>query len=1541
MNNNIAKGSSFFYNVLEEYKRTNSFMSSRIKQDLTKEVSTKSDYRGREIFELLQNAEDEKSEYIEIHFDSTSRTLSISNGGSDCTPFTEEGFCSIMMAEMSPKLLSKQTYIGCKGLGFRSLLNWSDAITIYSSGVRCSFSEEIALRYWNDQIKDGLSEENVAQHELFAKESLHLKCPVSILAIPDVEEDKNCNKGYSTKIEIEFKKECEQSIIEQIRSLSGKVLLFLTNIQTININLNGELTYITKEKTGENTIRVKDSNAPNGVEYTIYKESGIYEVENKIYEVCIAYDKNKKEKGNYIYTFFPTKVRIDLPCVIHATFDLNSSRNSLNETETNNWMQRKIAACLSKFCDALSSESQNLSWEYLELLNLNSFGKQDFPFLYDEIKKVKDELKIFPTIKDGYCRLADTVHFSEDFANLPMNGIIIFDNHLIGGYSHYGISNQPAGIDFINKVNQYSRSIPLVESEHSYIDMRANLIYAVSTVLLNNNEALLLLIDNNGKLIENEGKINVGENILYLPKDMQVSYVSEELISALIEKFAINESNSKRGLTRKLKKCGIDVSDMDLNAVKKRIISYSKNEMKGESYAQLMYALYNKISITDSSGLEDIFTDCDFRLIAKSGTKHYPSELVISTDSVYNNSQMLLYDIDEWVAKFKELDGVMAVGCESKILINFERVKEFFYDTVFISHTVPMQFVSLDNRANEYLNKYSATLWKSINDYRYYYSKTIEEKQGGHHNRYCLISASFIDQLVHAGKSLSKIISIIMSDCRAMQELKKNTLYFQQRSLKSEEVEVSYPLYKLRNYKPLNQLSMYILAENIMLNGDVSMEHELLELSKNSDTQSMLLLLGAKPSISVLNIDELYHILEMLPEKRLTKGVQKLYKSIREAINVKRSDGKFASLAEEFRKNGKAYARKNSGKLEIKPIEEIYYWDNEQLPHNILSTKYKLELPNRVGEESVKEIFGVRLAKDILITIKEHNDNTVLSREVLKRIQSRIRYLLAYRLQNSRDISDSKDKIALVNSLRNIQINIYSSCRLSIDDTTLELKEGDMVSTKNGRERIFHVCATITDADSSFKYPSFCENITEAVCITLKVTSSEMANCFRSILKNSIEENDFIGKKEVSLDIWEDVDKAVGISNEEKSFWKIISQKINIVLDMNMFTSSCKEKIMYLRREFPEIIIPDTYTEITDLTAEEKYKLFSSLSHYGIDSTEMLVNNGLTDYYQRWLHNQIMIYKDSFSHNVYNYVKDKNAISTLPDPPMWYYDKCMEFTSGSWLNGIIEDIGNKILLEQELESKFNSVINQLFETFIPFSRDDHWQANVLEPYSTILAERYLTSANIDQREMAYTFFEGYEEVFKNILEKHLGNIVSNTDKKDNGFDVNSIEFNFGKCTNKLKNKNTNNHIEDKRRHGGRYSSDREKQKAGLLAEQKVFQYLCINNEIFTDISGCSRNLDPTNGNDNLHYDILYSIIENGEKGHCRYLEVKSMSGDSIIMTQQEYQFAMNNAEFYDFAVVNGNSITILRSPFLPNEEGLRLQVIPETYVLTLDIKKEL
>lgn len=102
---------------MEIYKKPPTSYDCFILNHFNDEISTLEEYEGRELYELIQNADDAGSSNLKIELIGT--TLIVSNDGN--RPFTQDGYASIMRPNQSTKRDEK--YIGCKGLGFRSVLN--------------------------------------------------------------------------------------------------------------------------------------------------------------------------------------------------------------------------------------------------------------------------------------------------------------------------------------------------------------------------------------------------------------------------------------------------------------------------------------------------------------------------------------------------------------------------------------------------------------------------------------------------------------------------------------------------------------------------------------------------------------------------------------------------------------------------------------------------------------------------------------------------------------------------------------------------------------------------------------------------------------------------------------------------------------------------------------------------------------------------------------------------------------------------------------------------------------------------------------------------------------------------------------------------------------------------------------------------------------------------------------------------------------------------------------------------------------------------
>jgi len=164
-------------NILDEDR--NGYLNDpvRILEDFNKEKEKIEEYDGRQLLEMLQNADDEavtdkkKICFIQL----TNEQLTIANNG---RRFSEDGIESLMYSNISPKV-REQNKVGQKGLGFRSILSWANKITIKSYDLAIEFSENEARKFLqsliqeNPDIQDILSEREVKEKYPIAT----LRCP--------------------------------------------------------------------------------------------------------------------------------------------------------------------------------------------------------------------------------------------------------------------------------------------------------------------------------------------------------------------------------------------------------------------------------------------------------------------------------------------------------------------------------------------------------------------------------------------------------------------------------------------------------------------------------------------------------------------------------------------------------------------------------------------------------------------------------------------------------------------------------------------------------------------------------------------------------------------------------------------------------------------------------------------------------------------------------------------------------------------------------------------------------------------------------------------------------------------------------------------------------------------------------------------------------------------------------------------------------------------------------------------------------------------
>ncbi len=386
-------------------------------------------YHGREILELLQNADDAYQKSIdegkipdcelEVMIEFKNNILSISNTG---TFFDRNGIKAIVQGNNSPK---SGKYIGNKGTGFRSILNWADEIRIYSGEFNIQFSKEIANK---------LFEEIKSEEQIIKQLDKYPKLYIPILAVPQNIE--SCYKREMTSIEVvvnSSKTQDDFGVLKQIENIDLRILLFLPNVSKITIETDdekiiyeriideGDFKSLTLFKYVDNEIQIKE-------QFYLFEkviENAIEEDEmKKDIRLAIAVPVNfdEFEAGN-MYTFFPL-LGVDSPfnCVMHASYVLGDHRDTIISNEANKQIITEQLRFLVEVGEKFAfKQYADTTLQLLTPINFTSnnwrFSSGFHKFGLEKVYlNMLERASMLQTVNDEYISVKDTpVMFENDF----------------------------------------------------------------------------------------------------------------------------------------------------------------------------------------------------------------------------------------------------------------------------------------------------------------------------------------------------------------------------------------------------------------------------------------------------------------------------------------------------------------------------------------------------------------------------------------------------------------------------------------------------------------------------------------------------------------------------------------------------------------------------------------------------------------------------------------------------------------------------------------------------------------------------------------------------------------------------------------------------------------------------------------------------------------------------------------------------------------------------------------------------------------------
>lgn len=1483
----------------EVEKIRNSYIASvhRLNSDNGTAASFSKDYEGRQIYELLQNAEDQVKDsngFVKIEL--YGNTLKVFNTGE---PFNAKGFISILYVCDSPKEHITAKTIGYKGIGFRSILNWSDEINIISAGLKLEFSRHNADETFKYILKEV---EDSEAYEKDLKETENSKVPV--LVCPKISVVSQKIDIYDTVIEFTCFDSVIENVKEQIRDLKPEVLLFLKKLRQIEFDINGEKKRFIREDSDDSTKKILTTDYYSQKEkevreYDFFTEEG--KILNKYYEISIGYDRKTKTSGEMLYSYFKTNVEISFPAFIHATFELSSNRNELlANNKYNEELTKKLASKLAETAISVSlldSQNNQATYEPLKLLLTSSIDTSLKQYKLEEL--INEQIQtaaIFPTIQNKYISLSDEPLYSEQrfdkvlFPETFSNLLKYCDDEIIQNYIKYDA-----------KLNFYENSLfkdllnkDIVNKRYS-CGQKCTLIKLINENHNISGTGITLLEDLQGNIISSEENVYVqpvAKDKFEIPNWnwLKVKFLNEKMRNILLED---------------VEQEAIDRTFRDFNLVRYRfntligkIVSDLNKNKNTENVKAVLLWLFNFYctpkSDTEETGERDLGTTkipvlCRSNTIALGSEsyfgKEFGNEIGERIISSYDKEHFLYFDL----FNFPDLQTVIR-----------------FYKWLGVSHFPRIIEINVDKNDRANYIKYTFALLNLT--YLGEYHKLYFD------HRYILsLKVSFFEHFEEIIKNTEfyEIICWLLKDSKALEyinslkEINDQSLMIYRGAYERKNREINnnylssfirYYLSKKEWIKINNNFfnADHCCLEEIKLKGvietikvDIKDVRRYCPDASINDVYALLQKFGISETFADLTTNVKYELLLRLPEldKECRYG-KSIYNKMKGTADKTLAEG--GSNYQKFISEGKVLVSVNGEKKYVS-VKEAKYTPNKLFSEKILNEFPMLVYDYRQGR--VQDIFGVELLGDIHPTVSNEKLNTNINKQFNSNFEEFKVYILASRLITNESDTDLRKlnrlNIVLANSLTvDFPINNGKKSVKLDDYQTVYLNETDENKRKIAYIKIPDNCKLYTEIESN---PYFADAVAEIVSTVLDL-SNDLA-FFSSLFSSSHERRKNLLINTKGEEVLEYIDLAQKklkiIFNSRQEFWISIASIKNIHL---LEESPVVDIIDSLGgdREWEDKLDYDHLNKIENIPI--LIDLFKTL---GIDIEEYNKQTAdkiyLTEYYQRQFDDLKISLKDKYLCYLYKKYRDKKQLEEFEADKHNYFPYKLEFK-----NSVNENI------EEKFEIAFNVKFSEL-RNFEHKCLEDI--INVKKEASSLYSElqgKY-TSEKLD----LYLLFDRLEELKPKEEEK---------DKSEPEKPKKTAEQILAEAKDLAKNPEyqgdvVTEGIGDKKpkstRTGHKFGSGNKtgnindnKEIIGLAGEIAVYETLT---QKYPTVEWLSENAVkyglPHTGDDTLGYDLIY-INDKNEK---IMVEVKATTGEQIEFdfSNNEFSIALEDPDHYE------------------------------------------
>jgi hypothetical protein len=1009
----IPESSNEWYDWLtqEESKTRNSYYAKPVNliHDYGSERATKIDYEGREILELLQNAADQAKDTNEkgrVVIELSHNGMVIANTGN---AFSVGGIQSLQNAHLSPKRLGERKFIGCKGLGFRSILNWTNSPIIYSGALALAYSRKVT-----EEKLESLISENLELAELVAKETKKTDFPVlPVLPFPGFSQSNDIknfldesnyelaekclywkNKGYTTAIAIPFNNaDIYKKALQQLSILRPEILLFVDSLDELKFLLPNEQERIWSKDGDDTTKMVLENDSPLGV-WQVFKTGD--DVPEKYlnsdqddkysYELVVAVPEmeNISElKSSPLFSYFPTEIMIPLPLVCSATLELTQDRNNITKHESN----RFVLECLAEFIAEVAEQrarkySTGLKAGFRNVMPIAEFSASltNQGFSTALLNAAKNRL-IIPTI--GGSALKPNDAFTIKGASnswLPTNGfddLTPANNAEHRWFKSVGVKEMSAEV--------LKQRLCLLTSLS--IEQRVRLIgglkeHQISDLALSSS----LFWGSNGKPIPDRASVYIspkGALPEELPSWLTLRFLDTKMQRQLIERLEVKDV---RELQISLK--GFGLQEYSFGRLLQNLIAQSKHRKKDlpeksseieKELFDLIYFLYKK---EKQKGLLPAFpANVNFNLPNQTGTFTKASSLYMGEGYLEHGyiMQNLYADIS--------LENLLIAPEYFEVRDDMNEFCEFL---MWLGVDKWPRELTIKDSLKPFLTSIISGLNYPVKIDNYVFVDEDELKQASTLIQ-SYVSVDKLEQILVPDKYPS-IIAWISKDERFYYWNKPSNKHLSLISVKSGDRNYrtysgllpSYILWKIEGTAWLKNKENQSLMPKECVVGERAIESIFPRPAKftaqiykdysitDRELTDAWRTAGVITSLVDLNIDDIYDRLIEFPVNRSNgKHSQSLYRWLLDAVEV--ASGEPGASKKRFIKTGKMWGTK-AGISAYYKIEDLHHADSDGLPIELLDRLAIVALPHRVGSEKVKRVFGVTSIDrlDIKQNLKRH-----------------------------------------------------------------------------------------------------------------------------------------------------------------------------------------------------------------------------------------------------------------------------------------------------------------------------------------------------------------------------------------------------------------------------------------------------------------------------------------------------------------------------------------------------------------------------------------